>query len=265
MSKRIPPYENLASEIKNELKSYNISVFDLSKPISSLNSETIVTIGLDAYKSVLPIKGNSKLIYTMVLSPAENGNESESLGVAMIPSPRQQLNILRDGLGIKSVSIFCNHLRSKKLIDDFEKLAPSDFHYNFVDVASEKDFLDILETSFPKSDAILLFPDPTILTEQGIKKLVLKSYANKVPIVGFSPMYIDLGAAISISVSEKFTAKVVANLIKENSTQFWDRTDGLCYPRLCEIRFSKNAAEKFSITLNKDALNCEGCEIKGID
>lgn len=264
MSKRIPPYESLASKIKNELKNYTISIQDLSQPISSLSSEFIVTIGLDAYKAVLPAKGNSTLIYTMVLS-LEEGNDSESIGVAMIPSPKQQLNILRKGLGIKSVSIFYNHLKSNKLMEDFKKLAPSDIECNYVDVLSEKDFLNVLETSFPKSDAILLFPDPTILTEPGIKKLVLKSYENRVPIVGFSPMYIELGAAISISVTEKFTAKVVANLVKENSSQFWDRINGLCYPRLCEIRFSKIAAQKFSISFNEDAINCEGCEIAGID
>lgn len=265
MSKRITPYETLASEISNELLGFDIQVYDLNKPISSLKSEVIVTIGQNAYKAILPLKGSSKLIYTMVLTPDDNTESSESIGVAMIPSPRKQLDILRSGLGIKSVSIFYNHLKSNKLVQDFKRLAPSEFKYNFIDVHSEKDFLEILENSFPKSEAILLIPDSTVLTEQGIKKLVLKSYENKVPIVGFSPMYIELGAVISISVSEKLTAKVVANLIKESSTQYWDRTDGLCYPRLCEIRFSKKAAYKLSINLNDSALNCNGCVVKGID
>ncbi|MFB3851556.1 MAG: hypothetical protein ACE14Q_06505 [Acidobacteriota bacterium] len=265
MSKKIAPYESLALEIKKELKNYDVSIKDLEQTKSDFDSEFIVTIGQDAYKSVLPLRGSSKLIYTMVLNPEENENHSEILGVAMIPSPRQQLMLLKNGAGIKSVSIFYNHLRTKKIVEDFEKLAPPDAKFNFIDVLSEKDFLDILDTSFPKSDAILLIPDATVLTEHGIKKLVLKSYENKVPVIGFSPMYIDLGAAMSISVSEKLTAKVVANLVKESPKEYWDRTDGLCYPRLCEIRFSKNAREKFSLNLDKNALNCDGCEIWGIE
>ncbi|MCX7831017.1 MAG: hypothetical protein N2445_08180 [Acidobacteria bacterium] len=265
MSKRMAPYESLATEIQRELINYDVSIETLEESKTYFDSEFIITIGQDAYKTILPIKGNSKLIYTMVLNAEEKEQNPEILGVAMIPSPRQQLTLLKNGAGIKSVSIFYNHLKSKKIAEDFSKLASTDFTYNFIDVLSEKDFLNFLETSFPKTDAILLIPDSTVLTEQGIKKLVLKSYENKVPVIGFSPMYIDLGAAISISVSEKLTAKVVANIIKQSPAQYWDRTDGLCYPRLCEIRFSKNAKEKFSLNLNKSALLCEGCEILGIE
>ncbi len=265
MSKRITPYESLAAEIKKELKNFNVSVNDLQEIKSNFSGEFIVTIGQEAYKKVLSSKSSSKIIYTMVLNPEEKESNPSVLGVAMIPSPRQQLTILKNGVGIKSVSIFYNSLRSKKIVDDFEKLAPADVHYDLIDVLTEGDFLNLLETSFPKTNAILLIPDSTVLTEQGIKKLVLKSYENNIPIVGFSPMYLDLGAAMSISVSEKLTAKVVGNLIKESPNHIWDRTDGLCYPRLCEIRFSKNAREKFSLNLNRKALSCEGCEIMGIE
>lgn len=266
MSKRIAPYETLAAEIQKELKNFDISVKDIQQDVKSdADREFIVTIGQDAYRSALPLKGGSKLIYTMVLIPEEKENGSDVLGVAMIPSPRQQLTLLKQWVGIKSVSIFYDHLKSQKIAEDFKKLAPKDFHYDFIDVYSEKKFLEILETSFPKSDAILLIPDSTVLTEQGIRKLALKSYETKTPIIGFSPIYLDLGAAMSISVSEKLTAKVVANLIKESPEQMWDRADGLCYPRLCEIRFSKYAKEKFSFTFDKKGLSCEGCEFLGFE
>ncbi|HNQ78057.1 MAG TPA: hypothetical protein PK747_02285 [Acidobacteriota bacterium] len=266
MSQNIPPYENMAREIRKELKGYEcrvISLEGLSSVPAPKAGETVITIGKEAYGKLLPLKGANPLIYTMVLFPSqeESGHPPDVMGVAMIPSPPQQFEILRNCVGLKSLTIFVNPRINSQFVSDLEKMAPKNMEFSLRNVSSEKEFLNTLDDGFPKTEAILLIPEPTVLTEQGLKKLVRRSYEEKVPIIGFAPMYIELGAALSISVSEPLTAKVVAKMVAGEQGQ-WDRADGLCYSRLCEMRVAKSALERFSIKLDSSRFSELGCAYK---
>ncbi len=264
MGQNIPPYENMAREIKKELRGFEcrvISLEGLSTVPAPKAGEAVVTIGSEAYRKLLPVKGQNPLIYTMVLFPSQGVSDHppDVMGVAMIPSPAQQFQILKDCLGLKSLTIFVNPEINARFVSDLEKMDPKSVDFSLRSVSSEKQFLNILDEGFPKTDAILLVPEPTVLTEQGLKKLVRRSYEEKVPIIGFAPMYIELGAALSISVSEPLTAKVVAKILAGEPGQ-WDRTDGLCYSRLCEMRVAKPVLERFKMKLDSSRFSELGCE-----
>lgn len=266
MGQKIQPYETMAGEIRKELKGYECRVVSL-EGIGAVpppkNGEVIITIGKDAYGKLLPIKGANPLIYTMVLFPDNSKlpHPPDVMGVAMIPSPGRQLQILRECVGINSVTIFVNPEINAQFVSDLDKLAPKDLEYSLKKISSERQFLNSLDENFPASDAILLIPEPTVLTEEGIKKLVRRSYEERKPIIGFAPMYLGLGAALSLSVSETITAKVVAKMVSGEPAQ-WDRADGLCYSRLCEMRISKSARERFSLRLDSSRFSQLGCEFK---
>lgn len=266
LNKSVAPFNLIQKELKAELKGVRINIFDVKNLPPKIEGEYLVTIGAESYKAVLPLKSNSKLIYTMVLSYDENYKKDPNVvGVAMVPSFKREFQILKKFANINYLTIFFNPIRSKRIVEDIKKSSVEGVEIKFVEVPSEKDFLRILDSSFPISGAILLIPDPTILTEQGIKKMVFKSYEKKVPIVGFSPMYIDLGAALSIYVSERQTAKTVASIIYGENQELWDRTDGLIYPRLCEIKFSKKAGLKLSMNFDLKQLELEGVSFEGVE
>lgn len=263
VGKKIAPFLELANQLQKEIKESEVRIIEYENINEKDIKDFTIPIGLEALKRVLPFKNSTRIIYTMVLNPInEDGN---IYGVAMIPSPRRQLLLLKEGLGINSLTIFFTKEKTLKLKEDFEKVQQSELNLNFIEISSEKEFLNVLETSYPKSGAILLLPDSILLTEQGIKKLVLKSYENRIPIVGFSPMYLELGVPISFWVSEKITAKAVASLIKNESSILIEKSDHFCYPNICEIRFSKKLKEKFNLKLNFTQFIEEGIEVYGID
>ncbi len=265
-NKDIAPFQTIKDEISKELEGCEVIPYDVKSLPPKIQGDYIVTIGLEAYKVTLPIKGETKLIYTMVLNPEEKyETASDILGVAMIPSPKSQFNFLAKGANIDTVTIFYNPLKSKKIVEDFKKLNSDVITCNFIEINSEKELLNTLEKSFPNKGGVLLIPDSTVLTEQGIKKMVIKSYENKVPIIGFSPMYIELGAAMSIYISEKDTAKTVKNLIYGDKPEICDRTDGVCYSRLCEVKFSKKAAQRFSFRFDPSQFKSDGIRIEGVE
>jgi len=267
MGQKIAPYELVARELKNELSAHQCRVVSLEGLASvppPRAGETIITIGQDAYKKLMPLKGPNPLVYTMVLFPpqAENQHSADVMGVAMIPSPRQEFQILKDCMGLNSVTIFVNPAINYQFVSDMEKMAPKNLSFSLRTVSSEKQFLNMLDDDFPESDAILLVPEPTVLTEQGLKKLVRRSYEEKKPIIGFAPMYIELGAALSLSVSETLTAKVAARIIEGDPAEWWDRADGLCYSKLCELRIARTAAERFRLKVDSTRFSELGCEFK---
>lgn len=266
MGQNIQPYELMAGEIRKELKGHEcrvVSLEGLGAVPPPKSGEVIITIGKDAYGKLLPLRGANPLIYTMVLFPDKLGypHTPDVMGVAMIPSPGRQLQILRECVGINSVTIFVNPEVNGQFVSDLEKMAPKNLEFSLRKVSSEKQFLNALDEDFPGSDAILLIPEPTVLTEEGLKKLMRRSYEEKKPIVGFAPMYLGLGAALSLSVSETITAKIVAKMVTGESAQ-WDRADGLCYSRLCEMRISRSARERFSLRLDSSRFPELGCEFK---
>lgn len=262
LSMRIRPYESLAGAMSKDLSGYRtrILVLDetgaLALEIRRGEPKVIVAVGQEALRSALPYRNNTPLVFTMVLSPEEilKGKNPGVEGVAMIPSPRRQLAILGQGFHFKRVLLFYNPAVSGTLASHFREAPPAGIECRFEEMDSEASLLRRLKDGLKGYDAVLLLPDPTLLTEQSFRALVSSSYEAKVPLIGFSPLYLKLGAAISLSVPEGEIAKRAATLARLEEDTAADDLGGLHYPRACEIRTNPKAFSKLGLQLDVAAL-----------
>jgi len=262
LSFRIRPYESLARSMAGALPGYRTRVLSLEE-IPSLEQElgadrpaVICTVGQEALRKALPHRDGTPVVYTMVLStggllPPETAGVE---GVAMVPSPRHQLRVLGEGFHFRRVLLLYNPASSGFLVDLFRESAPGGLECVTEAIGSEAALLRRLKEGLKGFDALLLVPDPTLLSEQGLKALVSASYQDGVPLVGFSPLYLGLGAAVTLSVPEAEVARQAAALARDGRGAEADRLGGLTYTRACEIRLNPKAVARLGLRVDSQAL-----------
>ncbi len=262
----IPPYQRLTQAIKSGCGANRATIFFLDQDsgapekIAALKPGTVVTVGRSALEHALPLRNRVPIIFTMVLFPGKvlRGNRSGVRGIGMIPSPKAELRILHEGFGIKRLALFYNPGVTGFLVKELERVIPKGMSLNAVPVASAMDLQKELPEALQGAQALLLTPDPTILTEQGFKQLLAACYEENVAMVGFSPMYIGMGAAITISVSEKEIAGEAVTMVRNSAGLPAEHLNAVYYLKRCDIRMNRRSLNKLGLTVNPKALSSFG-------
>jgi ABC-type uncharacterized transport system substrate-binding protein len=261
-SLRIRPYELLAKRLTEGCKGRDVKVLyldekpDAAKTIPGLDPAAIVTVGQEALRKALPHRGASVLVYTMVLSPRDllPSTVAGVTGVAMLPSPRQELLALQKGFKVHKIALFSNPKVSGPLVKDLQAMAPEGMEFTVVSVRSEGEMLRALEGGLPQVDGLLLVPDATVLTEANLKNLMAASYTRKIPVFGFSPLYLEMGAAATLSVPEEEVANKAVSLALGAANGSYDQVDDLFYLRACTIHLNGEAERRLSLKVDRSAL-----------
>jgi ABC-type uncharacterized transport system substrate-binding protein len=262
-SMRIRPYEQLARKFQDLCKGREVKVLyldekpDAAETLASLGPVAIVTVGQEALRKALPKRGGTPLVYTMVLAPREllPSPLSGVSGIAMVPSPRQELQALQRGFKVRKLALFSNPSVSGPLVKDLQAMAPEGMEFAVVAVRSDREMLRSLESGLPQADGILLIPDATVLSGESLKKLMSASYTSKVPVFGFSPLYLDMGAAATLSVAEDDVAGKAVSLALNISNGPSDQVEDLYYLRSCLISLNGEAEKRLSLKTDRVALN----------
>ncbi len=270
LSMRIRPYEALAAKLAGLLPGYKTRVESLdedpgaARDLSAGSPSCIFTIGQDALNRALPHRDNIPLFFTMVLSPpAANENPPARLeGVAMIPSPRRQLSILRSAFNMKRTILFYNAEASGFLASLYGASCPDGMTCDEVAVENEKQLLEWLKKGLHGYDGIILIPDQAVLTEEGIKALVAASYEDRVPMVAFSSLYLNMGAAVSISLPVDEIARQAAALAGGQDAT-GQMAGGLLYPEACEVVVNAKAERRVKLNVNEERLKQYGGQREG--
>jgi len=248
--------------MRQDLKGFDTRVIYLdedpnaAREISAMAPAAIVTVGQEAFKKALPLRGASPLVYTMVLFPQEILAKPLPgvSGIAMLPSPRQQLLILAQGFHLRRLVLFYNPKVTGFLVAHYQSNLPPGLTLKAIPVESDADLLAKIPGQLGESDALLLVPDPTVLTEQGLKSLIGACYSSNIPVVGFSPMYLDIGAALSLSVPAEEIARQAASIASARGGDPGDLLDDVYYVRICQINLNGKAISRLGMKVDREAL-----------
>ncbi len=270
LSMRIRPYEALAAKLASLLPGYKTKVESLDEDpsaaqnLSAHSPSCIFTVGQDALNRALPHRDDIPLYFTMVLSPPSGSGQPPAKleGVAMIPSPKRQLSILRSAFNMKKTILFYNPEASGFLASLYGASCPGGMTCDEVAVENEKQLLEWLKKGLEGYDGIILIPDQALLTEEGIKALVAASYEERVPMVAFSSLYLNMGAAVSISLPVDEIARQAAALAGGQDAA-GQLADGILYPETCEVVVNAKAERRVKLSVNEEKLKQYGGEREG--
>ncbi len=104
------------------------------------------------------------------------------------------------------------------------------------------------------SDLLLAIPDNTIYNRRSIKGILLTTYRNKIPVIGFSRAYVKAGALAAVYSSPDNISQQAIELINHN-TRYSYISAGRYHPKYFEVEINAKVARSLSINLqSKDTL-----------
>ena len=109
---------------------------------------------------------------------------------------------------------------------------------------------DALQTLLPGSDVLLALPDAEIYNTVTIRNILLTTYRNKVPLIGFSPGYVKAGALCAVFSTPAQIAEQSLGIIQE-------------YAETHTLPAAQYAKE-FEVTVNEQVAHSLGLNIRSV-
>ena len=176
----------------------------LARKIRALESSLVVAVGLKAALAAKMEIVDIPIVYMMILDPSKHNLTAPNMTGTLLEIPAErQFKILRAFLpDLRRVGMLSNAgSNPAKLKDTVGHAAAHSFQLQEFSVESEKDVPQQLRSLLASTDALLLVPDSTVLTNESIGFILETSLARRVPVIGFSPEFTRLGALLSLSVA----------------------------------------------------------------
>ena len=175
----------------------------LAKKIRASEASLVVAVGLKAALAAKLEIVDIPIVYMMILDPSKHNLTASNMTGTLLEIPAdRQFKILRTFLpDLRRLGMLSNSGNPAKLKDTIAQAAAQSFQLQAFAVESEKDVPQQLRSLLGSTDALLLVPDSTVLTNESIGFILETSLAKRVPVIGFSPEFTRLGALLSLSVS----------------------------------------------------------------
>jgi putative ABC transport system substrate-binding protein len=175
----------------------------LAKKIRASEASLVVAVGLKAALAAKLEIVDIPIVYMMILDPSKHNLTAPNMTGTLLEIPAdRQFKILRAFLPeLHRLGTLSNSANQGKLKDTIAQALAQSFQLQAFPVDSEKDVPQQLRTLLGSSEALLLVPDSTVLTNESIGFILETSLARRVPVIGFSPEFTRLGALLSLSVS----------------------------------------------------------------
>lgn len=175
----------------------------LAKKIRASEASLVVAVGLKAALAAKLEIVDIPIVYMMILDPSKHNLTAANMTGTLLEIPAErQFKILRSFLpDLRRLGVLSNSGNQAKLKDTVAQAAAQSFQLQTFPVDSEKDVPQQLRSMLGVTDALLLVPDSTVLTNESIGFILETSLARRVPVIGFSPEFTRLGALLSLSVA----------------------------------------------------------------
>jgi putative ABC transport system substrate-binding protein len=176
----------------------------LARKIRASEASLVVAVGLKAALAAKLEIVDIPIVYMMILDPSKHNLTTSNMTGTLLEIPAErQFKILRAFLpGLRRLGMLSNPSGSQtKLKDTTSQASANSFQLQDFPVESEKDVPQQLRALLGSTEALLLVPDSTVLTNESIGFILESALAKRVPVIGFSPEFTRLGALLSLSVS----------------------------------------------------------------
>ena len=176
----------------------------LAKKIRASEASLVVAVGLKAALAAKLEIVDIPIVYMMILDPSKHNLTAPNMTGTLLEIPAErQFKILRALLpGLHRLGMLSKvGGKNSRLKDTIAQAATQSFQLQEFPVESEKGVPQQLRSLLASTDALLLVPDSTVLTNESLWFILETSLAKRVPVIGFSPEFTRLGALLSLSVS----------------------------------------------------------------
>jgi ABC-type uncharacterized transport system substrate-binding protein len=227
------------------------SIANTTRPIAKAY-DLVITLGLKAREYADSHLGSSRIINAMI--PTGNGGSSEAN-----KNGETHPTLILDQPPIRSLLLIkylmpnaerVGFLYTRENSDGVESLVKSAEEIglrlipSFVD--DETKVGKQLSLTFDKIDILLALPDVKIHNRKNVTSILLSTYRNKIPLIGFSAAYVKAGALAAIySTPENIGQQLAEILGKDFANQKIPNT--VIYPKYFSVSINSRVARSLAI------------------
>lgn len=191
--------------------------------VNGRSPSVVVAVGTRAFAAALALH-SAPVVTAMV--PAETferlsrsvvrqSNAKAVSGVFLDQPARRRLNLLRLTLpGRQRVGVLVNRERESELRTLREAAAGAGITLVTEHVGASAELYPALSRLLAEADVLLALPDTTIFNSGNIHNILLAAYRAGVPLLGFSPAYVQAGALLALYSTPQQIAGQVAELVQ---------------------------------------------------
>ncbi|MCW8908237.1 MAG: hypothetical protein OQL28_13370 [Sedimenticola sp.] len=261
-------YSELVSDLQSNLAGHCDATYDCPATGYSLdyrsNSEQlsippdtvlIITLGAKAAQLVAEWDNDVPVVHALI-SKASNGqlvHGHRHLSLFLDQPISRQLRLARlvrqdPRLGVLLGPSSKGYLQPLRSEADHQGIPMS-----YRQLGDESQVGPLLKELLEENNILLALPDPLIFNRKTIFNILLSSYHNKVPVIGFSAAYVKAGALIAAFSSPRDIASHLADIIRSHTVSGSGVTPGIMYPKYFSIAINHSVARSLGISLPDEA------------
>jgi hypothetical protein len=235
---------------------HNIRIKEMSPSDFSVNFEPstglVVAIGIDSINHAeIRFKNNDKLLISSDpdIHQVSNNTDIKQAALYMSQSYCKKIQLIKN---INKQWNTFSYLDNKVKPVNRKKITRCANQYGLtairVSTSQDGNLSQDIKEAIKNSDLLLALPNKTIYNSKSVKNILLTSYRNRKPVIGFSNNFVNAGALASIHSNPEQITTGIHNLIKhyyENNNHFKNTVN---YPEEFDISINKQVFRALNLT-----------------
>ncbi len=229
---------------------------DAESAIIIKNADLLLTIGRRAMLAASHYETTPPILSSLVPRQAFRQNlkalKSANKHVAAIyidSPPERQILLAKLLLGTQqTIGIMLSSSSAPEQNHIIRLLEKAGLKYRIEDINTEKNLIRKLSRLLADSDTLLALPDPVIFNRNTARNILLTTYRQRIPVIGFSANYVKAGAlAAAFSTAEQIAQQTADTVVKilQGSEDFIFKGR---YPSRFDITINTNVARSLGIS-----------------
>lgn len=231
---------------------------DIVSIVGENSSNLIITLGTRAAKSVADASVNIPTLYTLlpesIFNKLPNCCPLKTSAIFLNQPLDRQIDLIRTALPKHRRLGVIYGPSSRYAEPQIKALAKrAGLELESVMVESRADVGAALRRLLKRIDVLLALPDPEVYSKQTVFNVLLSSYHNGVPVVGFSKGYVKAGALLALYSTPEQIGRHIAKVVQ----QYFSSGQQLPppqYPEDFSVLINESVAHSFKIRLPAETL-----------
>jgi ABC-type uncharacterized transport system substrate-binding protein len=271
VSEGSPDYGAVAEEVRNGLQRADAQAEVMIRPWSEVAQgipsqvKVLVSVGSPAFVGLAEASTNGRLGRTPIVATLLQRSVFEAqrrkvagpvTGIVLDQPPVRQMALLRYAFPhMRRVGVMLGPESQASQAVLEKAAADQSLQANIYKVDGEADLYPTLRRVLDENDLLLAVPDAAVYNGGSIQNILLASYRQRMPLIGFSPAYVRAGAMLALYSTPaqigSQTARTVRALLADAPVQ------ALQSPVDFVVSVNSNVARSLGFRLSEDALRLQ--------
>lgn len=236
---------------------YTLSYSNSDTFPSSIPPDTslIITLGMKAARAASHLDTGVPVVNALIskVSADQLGNRERQTLVFLDQPISRQINLARLVRKQPRLGILLGPSSHSYLPPLQKEVERQGVVMAYRELTEENQVGPLLKALLEESNILLALPDPLIFNRKTIFNILLSSYHNKIPVIGFSAAYVKAGALVAVYSSPEDIAGHLADIVREYQVSGNQEMPAILYPKYFSIAINHSVARSLGISLPDEA------------